>query len=146
MEGLTIRPLQRADGPAIEAITRESPEAAGWPAKSYARMAGWAAEAQAGIVGFLVTRIVADELEILNLAVDPHERRRGVGGALLDAAIEQGRRSHVRRAFLEVRESNRGAQRFYERHGFAVFGRRTRYYSDPEEDALLMTRALVDSE
>jgi ribosomal-protein-alanine acetyltransferase len=143
---MTIRHLRESDGPAIEAIARLSPEAARWPAKIHAGEAGWAAETEKGVVGFLVARIMADEMEILNLAVDPGERRRGVGGALLHAAIEHGQRCRARRAFLEVRESNRTARRFYERRGFVVFGRRRRYYSNPQEDALLMARGLVNVE
>ena len=132
-----------ADDAAVEAITRRSPEAASWSAKGYAGLPAWVAETGGKVNGFLAARVVADEMEILNLAVDPDERGRGVGGALLGTAIEHGRRSGSRRAFLEVRESNRRAQRFYERHGFAVCGRRSRYYTHPEEDALLMACTLT---
>ena len=131
------------DGPAVEAVTLRSPEAAAWPAKSYAGLPVWVAESAGRVIGFLAARVAADEMEILNLAVDPDERGRGVGSALLGTAIEFARRSGSRRAFLEVRESNRRAQRFYERHGFAVFGRRSRYYTHPEEDALLMVHTLT---
>lgn len=146
MEGLTIRPLEKSDGAAIERIARQSPEAARWRPHSYEGLPGWVAESRAGVVGFVVARSVADEMEILNLAVDPAERRRGVGGALLDTALGCGRRDGARRAWLEVRESNRAARCFYERHGFVVAGRRRRYYSGPEEDALLMAFTLLDSE
>ena len=131
------------DAPAVEAITGRSPEAAAWPAKGYAGLPSWVAETGGRVNGFLAARVVAEEMEILNLAVDPDDRGRGVGGALLGMAIEYGRASGSRRIFLEVRESNRAAQRFYDRHGFAVYGRRARYYTHPEEDALLMVWAVT---
>lgn len=134
-----------ADGAAVEAITRQSAEAAAWPAKSYVGLPAWVAEAGGVVIGFLAARVVSDEMEILNVAVDPDVRGRGAGSALLAAAIEYGRRSGSRRAFLEVRESNRRAQRFYERHGFLACGRRPRYYNHPEEDALLMALTLAGS-
>jgi [ribosomal protein S18]-alanine N-acetyltransferase len=146
MEGLTIRPLAAGDGAAIERITRSSPEAANWPAETYAELSGWVAETSAGVIGFIAARAVAGEMEVLNLAVDPVGRRSGAGRALLDAALDAGRNAGARRAYLEVRESNRAARRFYERRGFAMIGERPRYYSDPEEDAILMARDLLSSE
>jgi ribosomal-protein-alanine N-acetyltransferase len=61
----------------------------------------------------------------------------------VDFALEHGRRAGATRIFLEVRESNLGARRFYEQRGFAVTGRRLRYYRQPDEDALLMARAVA---
>jgi ribosomal-protein-alanine N-acetyltransferase len=142
VEGLTIRPLAPEDAGSILRITREAPEAASWPVESLLQLPGWVAAMEGKVVGFVIARAVADEMEILNLAVEPAGRRQGIGGALLDNALAFGRRSGARRAFLEVRESNRGARRFYERHEFAVIGRRPRYYRDPIEDALVMARGL----
>jgi ribosomal-protein-alanine N-acetyltransferase len=142
VEGLTIRPLAPDDAGAILRITRESPEAAFWPEESLLQAPGWVAATEGNVVGFAIARAVAGEMEILNLAVDPAGRRRGIGSALLDSALAFGRRAGARRAFLEVRESNGGARGFYERHGFAVIGRRPRYYRDPIEDALVMARGL----
>jgi [ribosomal protein S18]-alanine N-acetyltransferase len=143
VEGLTIRPLDAADADAVERITRLSPEASDWPAESYEGLPAWVAESEGGVVGLLVARIVADEMEILNLAVDPASRRKGAGAALLDAALEHGGRAGAARVFLEVRESNLEARRFYERRGFSLAGRRVRYYRQPEEDALLMAREVA---
>jgi ribosomal-protein-alanine acetyltransferase len=140
---MTIRPLDGADAEAVERITRLSPEAADWPMGSYSGLPAWVAESEGRVVGLLVARIAADEMEILNLAVDPESRRRGAGTALVDVALEHGRRAGAARVFLEVRESNLAARRFYERRGFAVTGRRSRYYRQPEEDALLMTREVA---
>lgn len=137
---MTIRRLRAADIEAVERITALSPEAAHWPAQSYLGLPGWVAESEAVVVGLLVARVAAEEMEILNLAVEPRWRRRGVGTALVEAAIEHARRAGVARVFLEVRESNRVARRFYRRQGFAVAGRRVGYYRRPDEDALVMAR------
>ncbi|HVB98558.1 MAG TPA: ribosomal protein S18-alanine N-acetyltransferase [Candidatus Dormibacteraeota bacterium] len=144
MEGLTIRVRQERDRAAIDAVMRRSPEAAGWAPEGDAGLACWVGETGVGVVGFVVARAVADEVEILNLAVDPSARRRGAGAALLAAALEHGRCAGARGAFLEVRQSNRAAIGFYERHGFVRTGLRRGYYRDPEEDALLMGLALPD--
>lgn len=146
MEGLTtIRQRRPEDADAIERITSRSPEAARWRPESYGKLPGWVAESETGVLGFLFARIVADEMEILNLAVEPTDRERGIGGGLLDAALAHGRQAGATRVFLEVRESNVAARRFYERRGFVVTGRRPRYYHQPEEDALVMVRALDSS-
>lgn len=138
MAGVKIRPFRREDGAAARRIATQSPQAARWPSGDYAGFPAWVAEADAAVAGFVVARVAADEMEILNLAVDPGKRRRGLGGALLDEALDHGRRSGCRRVFLEVRESSPAARGLYERRGFIICGRRPRYYSDPEEDAILM--------
>jgi ribosomal-protein-alanine N-acetyltransferase len=142
MEGLTLRPHSPEDAAGILRISRRSPQAASWPVESYQGLPGWVAERDGRVVGFLMARAVADEFEILNVAVAPEDRCGGVGGRLLEAALAFGEQAGARRAFLEVRESNLAAQRFYQRHGFTVIARRPRYYQDPLEDALVMSRAL----
>ena len=147
MEGLIVRPLGPGDLPVILAIQAGSPEAAGWSAGDYARAArgefpAWVAEVSGSVLGFLVARQMVDEIEILNLAVAPAARRAGVASSLLQEALSTGRSLGARRAFLEVRESNRVAQLLYERHGFSICGRRPKYYADPVEDALVLARAL----
>ena len=146
MEGLKIRQFSAADAAAVRRITARSPEAADWPPEQLGELPAWVAENASGVVGFVVARTVADEMEILNLAVQPEARRQGVGSALLAAAFEHGRRSGAALVFLEVRESNDAARRFYERHGFEAIGRRTRYYRHPDEDAVLLGRRFARSE
>jgi ribosomal-protein-alanine N-acetyltransferase len=90
------------------------------------------------IVGYICTWVVEDELQINNLAVHPRCRRQGIADALLSAALEAGRSRGARRAILEVRVSNTGAQALYCRHDFEPVGIRRRYYSHPVEDAILM--------
>ena len=94
------------------------------------------------IEGFIVSRLVAGELHINNVAVRPEVRRRGIAAGLLAAVLEEGRHNAARLAFLEVRAGNAAAQGLYRRCGFQVTGRRKRYYNQPVEDALLMSLVL----
>jgi ribosomal-protein-alanine N-acetyltransferase len=92
-------------------------------------------------VGYILCRAVAGEGEVLNLAVDPAHRRRGLARALLEAALARFRAGRVGRVYLEVRESNAAAIALYRSAGFLVQGRRERYYHRPEEAALVLSRA-----
>jgi ribosomal-protein-alanine N-acetyltransferase len=105
-------------------------------------MAGWIAEEEGDVRGFLVGRKVVSDLEILNFAVHPASRRRGLGAKLLAAALEWGRSFGADNALLEVRASNVAALQFYERHDFRATGRRPRYYTAPIEDALVLIRRM----
>jgi ribosomal-protein-alanine N-acetyltransferase len=98
-----------------------------------------------GIAGYIVARIGAEELHINNVAVRDAYRRRGIGEALLKRALDVGRRSGVPRAFLELRAGNLSALALYEKCGFRVTASRSRYYSDPVEDALVMITELQGS-
>ena len=93
--------------------------------------------------GYIASRINADELHINNIGVWPEARRRGVGGALLGAALDLAARCGAREAVLEVRAGNLAAQAMYGRFGFAVVGQRKNYYKEPVEDAKIMTRRLA---
>ncbi len=131
----------------ILAVQSSSPEIAQWTALDYARvargeMAGWVAEENEAVVGFLVARRIVSDLEILNFAVRPEARRRGVGTALLREAFAWGKTFTAEKALLEVRASNLAALHFYDWHGFEVTGRRRRYYNAPIEDALVLTASL----
>jgi ribosomal-protein-alanine N-acetyltransferase len=93
------------------------------------------AETDAGVAGFLVTRAVAsDEVEILNLAVAPALRRRGIARSLLSLLVE----NVCGAVFLEVRESNSTARDFYHSIGFKEVGRRPDYYTEPCEASIVM--------
>jgi len=93
--------------------------------------------------GYIAARINADELHINNIGVWPDARRRGVGGALLGAALDLAERCGAYEAVLEVRAGNLPAQAMYKRFGFAVVGERRNYYKEPVEDAKIMTRRLA---
>jgi ribosomal-protein-alanine N-acetyltransferase len=99
-------------------------------------------EQNSEIAGMIVVRTVAGEAEVLNLAVLPTRRRRGLASGLVQAALARARAAGAHRAFLEVRESNVGARGFYANMGFTEAGRRRGYYSNPIEDALVLSRAL----
>jgi ribosomal-protein-alanine N-acetyltransferase len=94
------------------------------------------------VVGFIAARCNLDEVHVNNIGVRHGYRRRGVGGALLGAALAAAAGRGAREAILEVRASNLDAQALYARFGFKVVGRRKNYYRDPPEDALVMTRRL----
>jgi ribosomal-protein-alanine N-acetyltransferase len=96
------------------------------------------------VAGYVVAFSVAEDGELLNVAVDPRFREKGLAGQMLDAVvIELGARG-VRSAFLEVRESNTAARALYKSRGFIEIGRRSKYYRRPVEDALVMVRHLTD--
>jgi ribosomal-protein-alanine N-acetyltransferase len=95
---------------------------------------------EAGIVGYAVLIQVADEAELLNLAVAGDARRSGIGSSLLQSLLEAAARDGIRTVYLEVRESNAAARGLYAAHGFAEVGRRRGYYQRPTEDALILQR------
>lgn len=103
-------------------------------------------EERGKVVGYAALWFAADEAELGDLAVRPELRGRGFGRRLLDGALAEAARRGARQVYLEVRESNVAARRLYERAGFATAGVRADYYSEPKEDAILMTRPLkIDS-
>lgn len=91
--------------------------------------------------GFVLIRTVADEAEVLSIAVLPAARRRGVAKALLSAATAAAREAGAQRLFLEVSAHNTAALALYRRAGFAEIGRRRGYYADGA-DAHAMALAL----
>jgi len=91
------------------------------------------------VTGYIVFWRVEDEMHILNLAVAAGCRRRGLAKQLVLAALKQAYEKGARRAFLEVRASNSGAQRLYSSLGFTGSFVRREYYDDPVEDAVVMT-------
>lgn len=103
---------------------------------------GCVAERGDEIKGYLVARAVAGEGEILNLAVTPESRRKGLGARLLEAGIDALAAAGAREIFLEVREQNVAALQLYQRRGFRPAGLRPRYYRNPVEDAIVLRLAL----
>jgi ribosomal-protein-alanine N-acetyltransferase len=92
------------------------------------------------VAGFCAFWRVFDEVHINNLAMRPAYRGRGIGTALLQHVLAEAAQLGAHRATLEVRASNTGARRLYERLGFYVAGTRRNYYSSPVEDALILWR------
>ena len=97
------------------------------------------------IVGFSMSRMAADEAEILSIAVAPSHRGRGLSNELLLTHLGHLAGRGVRAVFLEVEENNQPARRLYERMGFTIVGRRQNYYrqgAGETANALLMRRDL----
>lgn len=90
------------------------------------------------VIGFCIIRYFAYDAELLNIAVLPEERKNGVGEAMLRDAAAKALENGSKMMFLEVRDSNVPAQKFYKKLGFIPVGRRKNYYIAPREDAVLM--------
>ncbi len=142
---MNVRPAIPADIPAMMRLVHHSATAAHWSREQYDRVFGggsprrvaWVIEEVVGMQGFLVAHQVADEWEIENIAVAGAARRRGLGTRLLGQFLDQARSEGATAVFLEVRESNRAARSLYEKWAFVEGGRRSRYYTQPEEDAIV---------
>ena len=146
---LTIRPMEEADLPAVLAIERES-FTSPWSLAVFRRelqdkevshlLVAEVSPSEGGqwVVGYACYWLVMDEAHITNIAVRQGYRRRGVAHRLLTEMLRGAKLQGAKRATLEVRLSNEGAQRLYERHGFQSAAIRKRYYPDNGEDALVM--------
>lgn len=99
------------------------------------------AAAEGDQVGYIGGWMVADELQVVSLAVRPDARRGGVARRMLRHLFAHAGGA-VQRAYLEVRRSNRAAIEMYEGFGFRLVGVRKGYYEHPSEDALLMERVM----
>lgn len=160
---LLIRPMVPADLDPVLALAAASPEAPQWPQNIWAsylppqphpallRTAVVAVQ-HSTILGFACATLLPDSqptdaqpasrqqnlCELDSIAVHPSARRRGIGAALLREILAWAAAQRVRRLVLEVRASNAAALRLYQSLGLAEEGRRPRYYTHPEEDALLL--------
>jgi ribosomal-protein-alanine N-acetyltransferase len=142
---LELRPLDLVDLDAIEEIERASYPAP-WSRSMFASELAKPSSLSIGawldgaLVAFLVISRYVDAWHIMNLAVAPSRRRLGIATALLDRLFELTGSDGHRGYTLEVRVSNVGAIRLYERRGFQARGIRRGYYTDNREDALIMWR------
>lgn len=150
-----IRPMTLDDLPQIAEIERESFSSV-WPASAYRReltenkLASYSVAerpdqpatvegAATYLAGFIGVWFMVDEAHIITIAVRDAERRRGVGEGLLLAAFDQARAKGVPALTLECRVSNVAARALYAKYGFSEQGVRKRYYTDNDEDALILT-------
>jgi ribosomal-protein-alanine acetyltransferase len=142
---MLVRPATPADIPAMMQLVHHSATAAHWSREQYDRIFGeelprrvaLVIEEAAGLQGFLVAHVVAGEWEIENIAVAGAARRRGLGTRLLGEFLRLANTEGASAVFLEVRESNYAARLLYEKWSFAESGRRSGYYAQPKEDAIV---------
>lgn len=139
--GLRIRPLSYSDLPSVISIERRSfptPWSLAMFVLELSKPSGicLAAEDDEGLVGYLVCSRYEQVWHLMNVAVSPQHRRRGVATELIERLF--GAAGTGSRFTLEVRVSNIGAIAMYEGFGFRSAGRRRRYYNDNGEDALIM--------
>ncbi|MGB7293667.1 MAG: ribosomal protein S18-alanine N-acetyltransferase [Thermodesulfobacteriota bacterium] len=90
------------------------------------------------VVGYIIAWKIYDEVHILNLAVHPEHRRKGIGRGLLSDCLRYFSSKGIKSAILEVRVRNKNAIKLYQTAGFRSIGLRRKYYSDTGEDALVM--------
>lgn len=148
--GLRLRPMTDDDLDAvtqIEAATQPTP----WSRQSFrdCLTSGYDCRVVVRddtVVAMAVLSSVLDEVHLLNIAVAPAQQRRGIAWAMLRELIAEYRQRQMQQLYLEVRESNLGAQALYKRLGFVVIGQRRHYYRTVggREDAILMMRPLQD--
>lgn len=119
----------------------------GWEAKAFlpymqtSRYGCFAAAEADAVAGLAVLQAVADEAEILTIAVAPGRQRHGVGALLMNAGLEWAIAHNARKVYLDVAEGNAAARAFYAHFGFTVFARREHYYQmnrKTPEAALIM--------
>lgn len=153
---MRVRPATTADIPAMMLLVNHSSTAAHWSREQYELVFGQEAPRRTALVieadvadppqelqGFLVAHEVAGEWEIENVAVAETSRGRGMGTRLLGEFLDRVRAEGATAVFLEVRESNHAARALYEKWNFVRAGRRPRYYSQPDEDAITYRLALA---
>ena len=142
---LRTRQMDPGDCPAVEQLFREC-FSHPWEGKAIEAMftaGGYyslvAENEKNEIIGYVGMRSVCDEADITNVAVRPDARRKGIAHLLVRRLLEAAGQEGIRSVYLEVRASNRPALLLYEHAGFRVCGRRMDYYTEPTEDAILMS-------
>ena len=126
----------------LEAICFQDP----WSERSVASeltnpLSLWLVAQQEGqVVGYIGSQSVCGESDMMNVAVHPDYRRRGIAEAMVNALVEQLIHGGNTCLTLEVRSSNEGAIALYEKLGFVQVGKRPGYYRNPREDALILRK------
>ena len=92
------------------------------------------------LAGYLALEWVLDEGSLSDIAVLPEYRRRGIANILMESLMVEAQKRNLQFVTLEVREGNTTAITLYKKFGFETVGKRPRYYKDPVEDAILMTK------
>jgi ribosomal-protein-alanine N-acetyltransferase len=152
---MRLRPAVESDIPHMMALAQLSPSAAHWTPDDYGRIftsvtgakrTALVADAPQSqeMIGFIVGNSIPDDdqWEIENIVVANAHQRAGIGSQLLRELIHLARKEGANRIFLEVRESNRAAISLYRKFGFAAAGLRRDYYSNPQENAVILRLSL----
>lgn len=129
-------------------IAARLPEAPHWPEHAYMRalesastperIALVAEDRQGGIAGFVITILIPPQAELESIAVAKHAQRQGIAANLFQELVAILEDRQITEVMLEVRESNQPARAFYRALQCTETGRRTGYYADPKEDAILL--------
>ena len=132
--------LQEIRNPQALVLCADCGENNALSAVNHAASAGAAGVTACGLIcGFAALQLTPDDAELTAIAVDAAHRRRGIAAALLAEARSQLAGKGIFRIVLEVRTGNAPAIAFYEKYGFTCIGVRRGFYTDPKEDALVMT-------
>lgn len=150
MTAAKIRAMRAGDVPSVMEIENVS-FITPWTEGMFASQLGFGDRAinlvlheRESLVGYAAAIVAYDEVHLLSIAVAPARRRLGYGGELLRALLERGKARGAVRVLLEVRDGNASARAFYRTHGFVEIGRRRGYYSDTDEDAIVMECVFVE--
>jgi ribosomal-protein-alanine N-acetyltransferase len=147
LQAVRIRPMTPADLDRVIAIAASLRNAPHWPRAAYQaaldpetapRRIALVAEDAGLVEGFVVASLLPPQAELELIAVAAASQRRGLARRLFAELAAELRAARLTEVILEARASNQQALDFYQRMGWLVSGRRTRYYQNPEEDALLM--------
>lgn len=149
----TIRSMRESDIEVVHKLAAGLKDAPYWPASVYLaaldpnrmpRRIALVAEtrAEGEIIGFAIANLIAPQAELESIAVTADWQRKGIGRSLLAELASEARAAAMSEFLLEVRASNLKARGFYRSLGWRETGKRSRYYVDPEEDAILLSLVL----
>lgn len=138
-----VRLMQREDLPTVLKLEKElfsEPWTASMFREEMDHQISYVLTVENKVIGYICAWRLLEEVDITNLGVSKQYQRQGWGRILLDFLLNKVAAEGFNAVYLEVRESNEPARRFYQKMGFEETGRRIGYYNLPCEDALIMTR------
>ena len=147
MNDITVDKISKNDAPCVAKIEKEcfSVPFTEEDILAYVENPIWhflVARQGENVLGYISFTVIIDECQIVNVAVDPSARKRGVGSLLLESFLEYVKALGTKSVFLEVRESNLPAINLYKKFNFEEIGISKNHYSKPTENAILMSLQL----